>query len=212
VKPKALFVTGTDTNVGKTIVSAILTLGTNGKYWKPIQTGSDIDRVWIKDKTQLSDEHFLPETYKLTAALSPHAAAEIDGITITTSQIKLPTQLNGKMLIVEGAGGLMVPINRQDFMADLIKGLELPTVLVARSSLGTINHTLLSLRLIRQMRIPLLGVVLNGERNRGNKMAIEKYGRVEVVAEIEPLASLDKETLQDTFDRKLSHFVEDFMK
>jgi dethiobiotin synthetase len=212
MKAKALFVTGTDTNVGKTLVSALLTLGTKGKYWKPIQTGSDIDSVWIKDTTKLSDEHFFPETYKLTAPLSPHAAAEIDGVTINTANIKVPTQSNGHMLIVEGAGGLMVPINQHDYMADLIKQLGLPVLLVARSTLGTINHTLLSLRVIRQMGIPLLGVVLNGERNRGNKAAIERYGRVEVVAEIEPLPSLNEITLQDTFDRKLAHFVEDLMK
>jgi dethiobiotin synthetase len=212
VKPKALFVTGTDTNVGKTLVSAILTLGTKGKYWKPIQTGSDVDRVWIKDATKLSDDHFFPETYKLTEPLSPHAAAEIDGISIVTSNINLPAHKNGDILIVEGAGGLLVPLNKHDFMVDLIKKLELPVLLVARSGLGTINHTLLSLQVIRQYRIPFLGVVLNGERNRGNKAAIEKYGRVEVLAEIEPLALLDRDTLQETFNRKLAHFVEDFMK
>jgi dethiobiotin synthetase len=212
MKPKALFVTGTDTNVGKTLVSALLTLGTKGKYWKPIQTGSDIDRVWIKDTTKLSDDHFYPETYKLTEPLSPHAAAEIDGISIVTSNINLPAHNNGDILIVEGAGGLLVPLNKHDFMVDLIKKLELPVLLVARSGLGTINHTLLSLQLIRQYRIPFLGVVLNGERNRGNRAAIEKYGRVEVLAEIEPLALLDRDTLQDTFNRKLANFVEDFMK
>jgi dethiobiotin synthetase len=212
VKQKALFVTGTDTNVGKTLVSAILTLGSKGKYWKPIQTGSDIDSVWIKGATELSDEHFFPETYKLTEPLSPHAAAEIDGVTIATSDINLPAHSNGDLLIVEGAGGLLVPINKHDFMADIIKRLGLPAILVARSGLGTINHTLLSLRLIHQLKIPLLGVVLNGERNRGNKAAIEKYGRVEVIAEIEPLASLDRAALQETFNRKLANFVEDFMK
>lgn len=210
--PNALFVTGTDTNVGKTLVSAILTLGTKGKYWKPIQTGSDVDRVWIKDATKLSDDHFFPETYKLTQPLSPHAAAEMDGVSIVTSDINLPARNNGDILIVEGAGGLLVPLNKHDFMVDLIKKLELPVLLVARSGLGTINHTLLSLRLIRQFGIPLLGVVLNGERNRGNKAAIETYGRVEVLAEIEPLALLDRGTLQDTFNRKLANFVEDFMK
>jgi len=212
VTPNALFVTGTDTNVGKTLVSAILTLGTKGKYWKPIQTGSDVDRVWIKDATKLSDDHFFPETYKLTQPLSPHAAAEMDGVSIVTSDINLPARNNGDILIVEGAGGLLVPLNKHDFMVDLIKKLELPVLLVARSGLGTINHTLLSLRLIRQFGIPLLGVVLNGERNRGNKAAIETYGRVEVLAEIEPLALLDRGTLQDTFNRKLANFVEDFMK
>jgi dethiobiotin synthetase len=212
VKPKALFVTGTDTNVGKTLVSALLTLGSKGKYWKPIQTGSDIDSVWIKGATELSDDHIFPETYKLTEPLSPHAAAEIDGVTIATSDINLPEHSNGDLLIVEGAGGLLVPINKHDFMADIIKRLDLPVVLVARSGLGTINHTLLSLRLIRELKIPLLGVVLNGERNRGNKAAIEKYGRIEVIAEIEPLASLDRAALQETFNRKLANFVEDFMK
>jgi len=209
---KGVFVTGTDTNVGKTIVSALLTLGTGGKYWKPIQTGSDIDRVWIKSATELPENRFLPETYKLTEPLSPHAAAEIDGVTIDSKKISIPDGVNGDFLVTEGAGGLLVPINDRDFMIDLIKQLQLPVVLVARSGLGTINHTLLSVRLIRQMNIPLLGVVLNGERNRGNKAAIEKYGRVEVVAEIEPIAKLDKHSLKQTFDKKLANFAEDYLK
>jgi len=209
---KGLFVSGTDTNVGKTVVSALLTLGTAGKYWKPIQTGADIDRVWIRTATELPDTHFLPEAYKLTQPLSPHAAAEIEGVTIDTKKIIVPQGVNGDCLITEGAGGLFVPINEHYFMIDLIKQLQLPVLLVARSSLGTINHTLLSVHLIRERKIPLLGVVLNGERNFGNKAAIEKYGRVEVVAEIEPITKLDKQSLRQTFEKKLANFVEGHLK
>jgi dethiobiotin synthetase len=211
MKGNAIFVTGTDTNVGKTLVSAILTLGTNGRYWKPIQTGSDIDREWIQNTTQLPREHFFNENYSLSKPLSPHAAAEIDGVTIHRNNIHAPPLADGQLLVVEGAGGLLVPINRHDFIVDVIKDLQLPVLLVARSGLGTINHTLLSLRLLKEFKIALLGIVLNGERNRSNRNAVEYFGRVEVVAELEPLAILNKQTLQETYDLKFRKFVEDFL-
>jgi dethiobiotin synthetase len=209
-----IFVTGTDTDVGKTLVSAMLTLGTQGQYWKPIQAGTvpTTDLKWIKEVSQLPDHHFLPERFVLTSPMSPHAAAEIDGVKIELSDLKIPPGTNGKPLIIEGAGGLMVPINSKYFMIDLIKNLACPAILVSRSGLGTINHTLLSLEALRKARIPVAGVIMNGPKHRSNKIALEKYGRVEVVAEIEPLPQINRETLQDTYDRKLKWFAEELMK
>lgn len=201
--PEKFFITGTDTNVGKTVVSALLTLGLNAVYWKPIQSGLDpmSDTDYVRQATGLDDSHFLPERFTLTQPLSPHAAAEIDGVKICLSDFQLPLQLPYEHLIIEGAGGLMVPLNEQSFVIDLIRQFQLPVCLVARSTLGTINHTLLSLAQLRRMEIPILGVILNGPKNEGNRAAISHYGKVPILAELEPLAEINPATLKQTFDR-----------
>ncbi len=187
--PPAFFVTGTDTDVGKTVVSALLTLGLGAAYWKPIQSGltPPTDTEFVRQITGLDASHFLPERYRLSQPLSPHAAAAIDGLSLQLSDFQRPAS-DKPHLIVEGAGGLMVPINAQDYIIDLIKTLDLPVLLVARSTLGTINHTLLSLAQLRCAGIPILGVVLNGPRNPGNRDAIATYGQVSILGELEPLA------------------------
>lgn len=201
--PEKFFITGTDTNVGKTVVSALLTLGLDAVYWKPIQSGIDpiSDTDYVRQVTGLDGSHFLPERFTLTQPLSPHAAAEIDGVEIHLSDFQLPSQLPYKPLIVEGAGGLMVPLNEQDFVIDLIHQFQLPVCLVARSTLGTINHTLLSLAQLRQMGIPILGVILNGPKNESNRAAIAHYGNVPILAELEPLAEVNPTTLKQAFDQ-----------
>ncbi|MFQ3637552.1 MAG: dethiobiotin synthase, partial [Cyanobacteriota bacterium] len=187
----------------KTVVSALLTLGLNAVYWKPIQSGLDpmSDTDYVRQTTGLDDSHFLPERFTLTQPLSPHAAAEIDGVKIRLSDFQLPSQLPHNHLIVEGAGGLMVPLNEQDFVIDLIRQFQLPVCLVARSTLGTINHTLLSLAQLRRMEIPILGIILNGPKNEGNRAAIAHYGNVPILAELEPLAEINPTTLKQTFDQ-----------
>ncbi|MDG2615352.1 dethiobiotin synthase [Thermoleptolyngbya sichuanensis A183] len=201
--PEKFFITGTDTNVGKTVVSALLTLGLNASYWKPIQSGLDpiSDTDYVRKVTGLDDSHFLPERFTLTQPLSPHAAAEIDGVQIYLSDFQLPSQLPYKPLIIEGAGGLMVPLNEEDFVIDLIRQFQLPVCLVARSTLGTINHTLLSLAQLRRMEIPILGVIVNGPKNEGNRAAIAHYGNVPILAELEPLAEVNPATLKQAFDQ-----------
>ncbi|HIK40458.1 dethiobiotin synthase [Thermoleptolyngbya sp. M55_K2018_002] len=201
--PEKFFITGTDTNVGKTVVSALLTLGLNASYWKPIQSGLDpiSDTDYVRKVTGLDDSHFLPERFTLTQPLSPHAAAEIDGVQIHLSDFQLPSQLPYKPLIIEGAGGLMVPLNEEDFVIDLIRQFQLPVCLVARSTLGTINHTLLSLAQLRRMEIPILGVIVNGPKNEGNRAAIAHYGNVPILAELEPLAEVNPATLKQAFDQ-----------
>ena len=203
VFPEKFFVTGTDTNVGKTIVSALLTLGLQATYWKPIQSGLEpiTDSDYVRSVTGLDASFFVPERFRLTQPLSPHAAAAIDQIEIRLSDFQLPRSLPHAHLIVEGAGGLLVPINSQDLMIDLIKALNLPVCLVARSTLGTINHTLLSLAQLRQAEIPVLGVILNGERNRINREAIAHYGNVQILGELDKLDDINPMTLKTAFDR-----------
>ncbi|MFM7428023.1 MAG: dethiobiotin synthase [Elainella sp.] len=199
--PDHFFVTGTDTNVGKTVTSAMLTLGLNAAYWKPVQSGLEpiTDTDYVRQVTQLDESHFLPERVRLTEPLSPHASAAIDGIEISLADFQLPTSTQSH-LVVEGAGGLLVPLNDRDFVIDLIKRLDLPVCLVARSSLGTINHTLLSIAALRRAEIPILGVILNGDKNPGNRAAIAHYGQVPILGELEPLAQVNPATLKQAFD------------
>jgi len=201
--PDKFFVTGTDTGIGKTLVSAMLTIGLHADYWKPVQSGLDegmTDTQRVKKWTRFDDSHFHKETYLLSEPLSPHASAAIDGVTIQMRNFQIPEPRH-EYLIVEGAGGLMVPLNDQDMIIGLIKMLKLPVLLVARSSLGTINHTLLTLEQLRRYDIRVLGVVLNGPDNPGNTEAIEKYGDVNVFGTVQALEEINKETIKNEFKR-----------
>ena len=157
--PSRLFVTGTDTGVGKSYVSALLVAGLEAAYWKPVQSGADADADWVRRVAGLPAERVLPETYRLRAPLSPHEAARREGVQIEMSRFVLPKR---KRLIVEGAGGVMVPLDDRHLMVDLMVDLGLPVLVVARSELGTINHTLLTLDQLRRRGCPLWGVVVNG--------------------------------------------------
>jgi len=203
--PPALFVTGTDTDVGKSIVSAVLTLGLEASYWKPVQSGpgpndSAGDSAYIQSLTNLPRDRFLPERYRLSQPLSPHAAAAIDSVQISLADFALP-QHDRAHLVVEGAGGLLVPLNDQDYILDLVRQLQLPVVLVARSGLGTINHTLLSIEQLRRAEVPIFGVVINGPKNQGNLEAIAHYGQVPILLELQPITQLNAASLQTAFDQ-----------
>jgi dethiobiotin synthetase len=197
--PNRILITGTDTDVGKTVVSAILMAGLNAVYWKPVQSGLDeiTDTQWMKDKTGLPDTHFCPETYRLKLPLSPHAAAAHDGIKIDLDAFKIPE--TSDTLIIEGAGGIMVPLNEHYFMKDLMKTIDAPIILVSRSSLGTINHTLLSLEYLKAQGLKVMGVVMNGQINSGNKDAIEHYGNIKVLAQIEHMPIINRNSLKKSF-------------
>jgi dethiobiotin synthetase len=208
-----MFITGTDTNVGKTVVSAIFMAGLDADYWKPIQSGTTdgTDSEWIQQVTGFTADRFIPERYRLSAPLSPHAAADIDKVHIDLDEIFLPDthrsvidQEFSPPMIVEGAGGIMVPLNDKDFMVDLIKKLRLPTIVVARSSLGTINHTVLTVNKLREEGVHVLGVIMNGLRNEVNRKAIEHYAQVKVLAEIEQISALSKTALESAFERSFS--------
>jgi dethiobiotin synthetase len=204
--PTRLFVTGTDTGVGKTVISAILMAGLRGMYWKPIQSGLDdmTDTEWVRGKTGLSGNHFYPETYRLRLPLSPHASSLHEGMRIDLGLFKIPEIHESGHLIIEGAGGVMVPLNEVHLMTDLIKKLDSPVLLVSPNSLGTINHTLLSLEKLRREGLEILGVVMNGPKNSINRKAIEHYGKIAVLAEIEYMPVIDPKSLAQCFKR---HFI-----
>ncbi|MBU2652625.1 MAG: dethiobiotin synthase [Bacteroidetes bacterium] len=200
--PPALFVTGTDTGVGKTFVSAVLMCGLlNARYWKPVQSGTceGTDTGWIRAATTLAPERFYPEAVKLKAPLSPHLAASMENASICLEDFTLPPVPENGHLIVEGAGGILVPLNAQELVADLIVKLDLPALLVARSGLGTINHCLLSIFELRRRGIEILGVVMNGPVNPENKKAIEHYGKARVLAQIPPVKDADFSSLKRLF-------------
>lgn len=200
--PEQIFITGTDTGIGKTVVSAIFTAGLGATYWKPVQSGlkDDTDTQFVRRVTDLPDHRFAEERFRLTEPLSPHASAAIDGVSISLEDFTIP-RYETKHLVVEGAGGLLVPLNDRDMIIDLISHLGLPVLLVVRSELGTLNHTFLSLEALRSRGIPIIGVVMNGPRNESNRKAIEKYGRVEILGELEPLETINPETLQEQFQK-----------
>jgi dethiobiotin synthase len=198
--PSRIFVTGTDTGIGKTVVSAVLTKALDATYWKPIQAGleEETDTEFVSRTTGLSDQ-IKPERYRLNTPMSPHAAAEIDNVKISMDDFELP-DYSTDHLVVEGAGGLHVPMNDQDMIIDLIAYLGMPVVLVARSTLGTLNHTLLSVEALRSRDISILGVVMNGPEHASNRETIRHFGDVEILAEIDTIDPLNPVTLQETFD------------
>ena len=197
-----VFVTGTDTDIGKTVVSAALTLGLDAYYWKPIQAGltAATDTECVRRWTGLPRERFLPEAYRLREPMSPHAAAEIEGLEIDVDGILATSLPTDRPVVVEGAGGLMVPLTRHALMVDLIGRMSVPVILVARTTLGTLNHTLLSLSELRRRSIPVLGVVLNGEEHESNLRAIEEYGGVQVLGRVPPLATIEAASLRGAFE------------
>ncbi len=200
--PSEIFVTGTDTGIGKTVVSALLTKGLNATYWKPIQAGleEETDTEFVRRTTGVSDDQIVPERYRLQTPMSPHGAAKIDDVYIEMSDFSLP-DYETDHLVVEGAGGLMVPFNDDQMIIDLIDKLNLPVVLVARSSLGTLNHTFLSLEALRKRDIPILGVVMNGPEHESNRKAITHYGNVDILAEIDVIDPINADGLDYIFQQ-----------
>ena len=200
--PLRLVVCGTDTDVGKTVVSALLVGGLSASYWKPVQCGLDGggDRDRLRQWLQLPEARLLPEAYRLAAPVSPHWAAELEGAgpgaigaPIEPSRLALPEVAGA--LVVECAGGLLVPLRRDRLQIEQIKDWGLPVLLVARSGLGTLNHTLLSLEALAQRRIPVLGLVLNGPPHADNPRTLAALGGVPLLACLPPLAAINRESL-----------------
>ncbi len=190
------FVTGTDTDVGKTVVSSILVKQLGAFYWKPIQTGTNDceDKNEVLHLSGIDPEKILPCAYELTEPLSPHEAARIDGVQIVFDSIEKP-EVDGP-LVIEGAGGVFVPLNQDYLMIDLMVKMDCQVIVVARSGLGTINHTLLTLKALRDRDIEVAGVVLNGDLNPKNKKAIEDFGNVRILGEIPYIDNLSTESIQ----------------
>lgn len=193
------FVTGTDTDVGKTVISALLVDQLKAHYWKPIQSGTnDIeDKNEVMKMAGIDESRILPCRYELTEPLSPHEAARIDGVDIDLAELTKP-EVTGN-LVIEGAGGVFVPINDDHLMIDVIEKMDCEAIIVARSGLGTINHTLLTLKALRDRGIAIAGVVLNGPINPNNKKAIEQFGKVRILGEIPYLEKRDFLMLEKPF-------------
>jgi len=209
--PERFFITGTDTGIGKTVVSALLCAALDAYYWKPIQTGTregtdsrTVARIAERPRTKI-----LRECYRFAPPVSPHLAAQKAGVRIDFDKIRLPAIGVKENLIVEGAGGVLVPINDAQLMTDLMKHFGFPVLLVARTTLGTINHTLLSLAALRTARLSVRGVIMAGKPAPDNRKAIERYGRTPVVGVVPPLAKLTRATLlaafRKTFDPRVFH-------
>jgi len=198
------FITGTDTGIGKTVVSALLCAALDAIYWKPIQTGSreGTDRSTVIRLAEIPESRTIPETYSFAPPVSPHLAARLAGVSIQLRKIQMPHIASRGGLIVEGAGGALVPINRTQLMTDLMKHLKLPVLLVSRTALGTINHTLLSLAALRAAGLIVRGVVMVGKPNLENRKAIEHYGETEVIGAVPILAKINRKTLIATFRKR----------
>jgi dethiobiotin synthetase len=195
----AIFVTGTDTDVGKTIFSAALAGALDGHYWKPVQTGtvdgSDSDRV--ASLSCLPRDRILPEAYRMRAPCSPHWAAELEGVTIDLATL-VPPEVEGP-LVIEGAGGALVPVTRDCLFADLAARWLVPAVIVARTALGTINHSLLTIEALRGRGVPLIGVAFVGDPAPDSEATIAAIGRVRRLGRLPILAELGPRTLADAF-------------
>lgn len=205
---KPLIITGTDTDVGKTAVAAMLTLALDGYYWKPIQSGTrdGTDAKRVAELTGLPRERMLPERFVLTEPLSPHRAAEMDGVEIDIAALTLPRVPNGAWLIVEGAGGIFVPVNRGALQVHLFARWATPIVVVARTSLGTINHTLLTLEALRQRRLQVLGIVFVGASLPDTERTIVEFSGVKRLGRLPFLSRLDAANLREMF---ATHFNRD---
>lgn len=192
---RGIFVTGTDTGVGKTVASAWLALKLDADYWKPIQSGleGETDTQTVARLTGFSEDRFHPSAHNLAAPKSPHEAARLEGIEIKLDNFVLPK--SNRTIIVEGAGGILVPINNQDRMVDLAVALKLPVIIAARTTLGTINHTLLTLECLRSRGLEPDGAILLGPPFPESRKAIEEFGKVLILAEIPLLKPLSFETL-----------------
>jgi len=201
---RGIFITGTDTNVGKTVVAAACLHRYRRQgplcYWKPIQTGieSDDDTATVRRLGDCEETEVFDQGVRLLRPLSPHLSARLAGTQIDIEPlVRLIDEPHKRAIwIVEGAGGILVPINETQLMTDLIQRLALPTVIVARSGLGTINHTLLTLEALRPRSLPIAGVVMVGDMNKDNRAAIEQFGGLPVLGEMPPFPQLTPEGLK----------------
>ena len=194
-----LVVTGTDTGIGKTVFAAGLAAILGAHYWKPIQAGIDPDgdKEEVARLSGLPASHILPEAYRLTTPASPHLAARIDGVEISLDRLALP-QVDGP-LVVEGAGGVLVPVSETLLMADLFAYWGQPVILCARTALGTINHSLLSIEALRARNVPIAGIAFIGERHEENERIIPQLAKVPSLGRLPLLDPLDPATLATAF-------------
>ncbi len=194
---------GTDTDIGKTLISSFFVRGLNSFYWKPIQSGIDqeTDSQAVARLTKVGNKKIIKEAYIFREPVSPHWAAEIDKKVINFQRLKLPN-IDGP-LIIETAGGLMVPITRNFLQIDQIKKWDIPVILVCKSGLGTLNHTLLSIEALKKRNIKILGLVINGEKHLDNPQTLTEFSSLPIIAEFPCIQKIDSNNL-DILWKKLN--------
>ena len=195
-----IVVTGTDTGIGKTIFSAGLAGFLGASYWKPVQSGleEETDAQLVARLAGLAADRVVLERYRLRTPASPHQSAAIDGVRIDPGALDVP-DTGGRPLVIEGAGGLMVPLNGDTLFIDIFARWQLPVVLCARTALGTINHSLLSVEALRKRRIDILGIAFIGESNPESERAICAFGQVRRLGRLPLLSPLTADTQQAAF-------------
>lgn len=204
----AIVVTGTDTEIGKTVFAAALTAALDGCYWKPIQAGLDdgSDSATVARLAGVDGNLILPEAYRLTTPCSPHRAAEIDNVVIDPARLTPPAC--DRPLVIEGAGGALVPLGGDLLYADLFARWGAPAVIVARTALGTINHSLMTVEALRARSVPILGVAFAGAGNEDSEATVARIGRVRRLGRLPRLDPLTPEALRAAFAAAFR--IEDF--
>ncbi len=210
----AFVVTGTDTDVGKTVLAAALVAALDGCYWKPVQCGhaEETDAEIVQRLGGLTADRIIPEVYRLTTPASPHVAAERDRVEIDVERLaRLPQGGGQRPLIIEGAGGLMVPLTRRFLQIDLFARWGVPVILCASTRLGTINHSLLSIEALKRRAVPLLGIAFVGDEQADSERTIVEMGGVRRLGRLPRLSPLDAATLRTAFERNFrrSDFLAD---
>ena len=192
----SIVICGTDTDIGKTIVSSLFVQGLVANYWKPIQSGNADggDSKKVKELLRLPQKRICKEAYNFTNPVSPHWASELEDIVINPINLKPPLIENP--LVIETAGGLMVPLNRSWLQIDQLREWDLPIVLVASSKLGTLNHTLLSLEALKKRKLKTIGIILNGPPHEDNPKTIEQFGNIPIIAHLPIMSPLTARSLE----------------
>lgn len=203
---KGIVVAGIGTGIGKTFVSAILTEALEADYWKPVQAGNldYTDTDFVREHVSNQRSFFHPEAYRLSQPMSPHAAADIDGVVIEARKLSIPQTSNA--IVIEPAGGLMVPLNKDLLNIDLLKQWDLPVILVSRNYLGSINHTLLSVKVLQQYGARISGIIFNGEKNDTSETVILNYTGLPCIARTSEEKELNKALVKkyaESFREKL---------
>lgn len=192
---KTFIVAGTDTDAGKTVCAAALVLGFDGTYWKPFQSGTPTDTDMMRALTGLAPDRFFPEAHVFNQPLSPHRASELDGVRIDPDSVTIPQ--SDRTLIIEAAGGLMVPLTREVLQIDLFARWGHPVILCARTALGTINHTLLSVEALRKRNIPIAGILFSGDDNPDSIKTIATFSGARILGRIPLMNPLNAQNLRE---------------
>ncbi|PTB97376.1 dethiobiotin synthase [Marivirga lumbricoides] len=190
-----IFITAIGTDSGKSLLSAILTEALEADYWKPIQAGLPGDTDYVKQLVSNKKSNFIPEAYVLNTPASPHYAAEVDGVKLSIVNFHLPE--TGNHLVIEGAGGALVPVNHEEFVIDLPQKWKIPVILVANLYLGSINHTLLTLNELQRRSIELKGIVFNGNANPSSESIILQHANAPCLLRINQEKEITKEVVRN---------------